>query len=106
MSIALAIALAIALLLELCIEFPMHLLIAFGCLVEAFWFLFHDFLLPFGSLLERFGCLGRAFLDPGTTPGPFGARDANSCEKIIIVLKFGCPRGPQFEAILVILMTF
>ena len=101
-----AIALAIALLIELPIEFPMHLLIAFGCLVEAFWCLFHDFLLPFGSLLAPFGRLGRPFLDPGTTPGPFRARGAKSCEKITIWLNFGGPRGPQFETILVKLMSF
>ena len=59
--------------------------------------LFHHFLLPFGSLLAPFGRLWRPFLDPGTTPGPFRAQDANSCEKITIWSQFGCPRGPQFE---------
>ena len=42
---------------------------------------FHDFLLPFGSLLAPFGRLGRLSLDPGTTPGPFRAQDAKSSEK-------------------------
>ena len=69
----------------------------FGCL-------FHDFLLPFGSLLAPFGRLGRPFLDPGTTPGPFRARGAKSCENVTIWLIFGGPRGPQFETILVKLM--
>ena len=80
LPVAVAIALAIALLIEFPIEFPMHLLIAFGCLVEAFWIFFHDFLIPFGSLLAPFGRLGRPFLDPGTTPGPFRAQDATSCD--------------------------
>jgi hypothetical protein len=68
--------------------------------------LFHDFLLPFGSLLAPFGRLGRPFLDPGTTPGAFRARGAKSCEKITIRLNFGGPRGTQFETVLVKLMTF
>ena len=41
---------------------------------------FHDFLLPFGSLLAPFGRLGRPFLDSGTTPGPFRARGAKRFE--------------------------
>ena len=53
-----------------------------------------------------FWTLGRPFLDPGTTPGPVRAQDATSCEKITILLQFGCPRGPQIETILVILTTF
>ena len=67
---------------------------------------FRDFLLHFGNLLAPFGRLGRAFLDPGTTPGPFGARDAKSCKTITNWPNFGGPRGPQFETSLVLLMTF
>ena len=46
------------------------------------------------------------FVDPGTTPGTFRARGAKSCEKVRIWLNFGGSRGPQFEPILVKLMTF
>ena len=71
----------------------------FGCL-------FHDFLLPFGSLLTPFGCLRRPFLDPGTTPGSFGARGAKSCEKVTNWLNFGGSRGSHFETVLVKSRTF
>ena len=89
MSIALAIALAIALLLELSIEFPMHLLIAFGCLVEAFWV----------------GAFGEFFWTPGRLLGPFWAQDGKRAEQIELWPQFGRPPGTQFETILVILMT-
>ena len=82
--ISVAIALAIALLTELPIEFPMHLLIAFGCLAEAFRYLFRHFLLPFGNLSAPFGRLGQPFLDPGTTPGPFRARGAKVAKHVTI----------------------
>ena len=73
---------------------------------DALNWLFHDFLLPFGSLLASFGRLGRPFLDPGTTPGPFRARGAKRCEKITNWLNFGGSRGPHFETVLVKLLTF
>ena len=66
----------------------------------------HDFLLPFENLLAPFGHLGRAFVDPGTTPGPFGARYAKSCRKVTNLPNFGCPWGPQFETNLVLFMIF
>ena len=106
LPIALAIALPIVLPIELAMEFPVDLLIAFGCLVEAFWYFVHDFLLPFGSLLAPFGRVERPFVDPGTTAGPVRAQDAESCEKVTILLQFGCARGPQIETILLILTTF
>ena len=77
-----------------------------NCIWKPSGCLFHDFLLPFGSLLAPCGHLGRPFLNPGTTPGPFRARGAKSCEKVTNWLNFGGSRGPHFEAILVKLMTF
>ena len=76
------------------------------CIWKPFGCLFHDFLVPFGNLLATFGRRGRPFVDPGTTPGTFRARGAKSCEKVIIWPNFGRPWGPQFETILVKLMTF
>ena len=101
-----SIALAIALLIELPIEFPMHSLITFGCLVEAFWMSFHVFLPPFGSLLAPFGCLGRPFLDTGTNRGPCRARGAKKYEKVTIWPNFDRPWGSQFEIILVKVLSF
>ena len=99
---AVGIALAIALLIEVATEFPMHLLIAFGCLVEAFWmscsWLLATFWEPFGT-----------FWTPRATF--FGARDdawpisAPGCKKVRKSYKLvelwwlpGCPIWDYFAA--------
>ena len=68
-----------------------------GSLVGVF---FMSFWLHFGSLLALFGRLGRPCLDPGTTPGPFRARGAKSCEKVTIELWWlpGSPIWDYFAA--------
>ena len=101
MSIALAIALAIALLLELSIEFPMHLLIAFGCLVEAFWVsfsrLFATFWTPFGTFwtpLESF------FGPQADAWAHFGPRMEKGANKLNFGRNLAAPRDPNLRQFL------
>ena len=57
----------------------MHLLIALGCLVEAFWMAFSCI---FGYLLEAFWHLLDALGDPVWTPGQLLAHFAPRVEKV------------------------
>ena len=60
-------------------NFLLTCLLHLDALWKPFGCLFQVFLLPFGSILAPFGRLWRAFLDPGTNPGPISGP---GCKKL------------------------
>ena len=106
LPIAVAIALAIALLIELPIEFPMHLLIAFGCLVEAFWMSFSWLFATFWKPFDTFWTPRATFFGPRDDSWPISGPGCNKLRTNYNLVELWWPRDPQFETILVKLMTF
>ena len=74
-----------------------------GSLVDSFFMTFGYLLGAFWHLLDA---LGDLFWTPGRLLAHFGPGVQKGAKMVTIWLNFGGPRGPQFETILVKLMTF
>ena len=68
-------------------------LVAFGCLVEALWMSFSCLFVTFSNVLAPFGRLWRAFLDPGTTPGPISGSGCKNLRKNYNLVEIVLPPG-------------